>query len=88
MADHNDETLLEAIGRVRGAMQSGARVNTTKAAHIVIHDFRSGALGRVTLETPVQFAQWLAEGKKADAERAVRKEANDKAKKSGRQPAP
>jgi ribosome biogenesis GTPase A len=87
VASHTDETLLEAIGRVRGAMQSGGRVNTTKAAHIVIHDFRSGALGRVTIETPEQFAQWLAEGKKADAERAVRKEATDKAKKSGRKSA-
>ena len=65
-------------------MQSGGRVNTTKAAHIVIHDFRSGALGRLTLETPEQFALWLAEGKKADAERTVRKEASDKSKKNQR----
>jgi ribosome biogenesis GTPase A len=82
VASHTDETLLEAIGRVRGAMQSGGRVNTTKAANIVLHDFRSGVLGRVTLETPAQFAQWLAEGKKADAERAVRKEDTDKPKKN------
>jgi ribosome biogenesis GTPase A len=84
LESHTDETLLEAIGRVRGAMQSGGRINTTKAAHIVIHDFRSGALGRVTIETPEQFAQWLAEGKKADAERAVRKEAIEKTKKPAR----
>jgi len=73
VASHTDETLLEAIGRVRGAMQSGGRVNTTKAAEIVIHDFRNAALGRLTLETPEEFALWLAEGKKADAERAQRK---------------
>ena len=78
VASHTDETLLSAIGRLRGAMQSGGRVNTTKAAHIVIHDFRSGALGRVSIETPAQFAAWLAEGKKADAERALRKEAAEK----------
>lgn len=35
---HSDETLLEAIARYRGAIQSGGRVNTTKAAEIVIHD--------------------------------------------------
>jgi ribosome biogenesis GTPase A len=83
---HTDEQLLEAIGRQRGAMQSGGRVNTTKAADIVIHDFRSGALGRLTLETPQEFAQWLAEGKQADAERAVRKEgaAKNKPKKKPR----
>lgn len=69
-----DEELLAAIGRQRGAIQSGGRVNTTKAAELVIHDLRSGALGRITLETPEEFARWLAEGKQADAERAARKE--------------
>jgi ribosome biogenesis GTPase A len=36
----------------------------------------------VTLETPDEFAAWLAEGKLADAERAVRKEAIEKNKKT------
>ncbi len=80
VASHTDETMLEAIGRQRGAVQSGGRINTTKAAHLVIHDFRSAALGRLTLETPEEFAAWLAEGKKADAERAVRKEAIEQSK--------
>jgi ribosome biogenesis GTPase A len=75
VASHTDETLLEAIGRVRGAMQSGGRVNTTKTAHLVIHDFRSAALGRITLETPAEFAAWLALGEQADAERAVQRRA-------------
>jgi ribosome biogenesis GTPase A len=56
------------------------RINLTKTAHLVIHDFRTAALGRLTLETPQEFAQWLTEGKKADAERAVRKEAIEKNK--------
>ena len=43
---------------------------------------RTAALGRVTLETPEEFAAWLAEGKIADAERAVRKEAVEKNKKT------
>jgi ribosome biogenesis GTPase A len=75
-----DEDLLEAIGRQRGAIQSGGRVNTTKAAELVIHDLRSGALGRITLETPQEFAQWLQQGQKADAERSARKEEFAKAK--------
>jgi ribosome biogenesis GTPase A len=82
---HTDETMLEAIARQRGAIQSGGRVNTTKAAELVIHDFRSAALGRVTLETPAEFALWLAEGKKADAQRTLRKEASKKAKKQARE---
>jgi ribosome biogenesis GTPase A len=81
VSDHTDETMLEAVARHRGAIQSGGRVNTTKAAEIVIHDFRSAALGRITLETPDEFAQWLASGLQADAERAQRKEAANKQKK-------
>lgn len=69
------EALLEAIGRSRGALAAGGKVNLQKAAELLIHDFRSGALGRITLETPEEFARWLAEGKKLDAERQLRKEA-------------
>jgi ribosome biogenesis GTPase A len=75
ISGYSDEQLLEAIGRQRGAVQSGGRVNTTKAAELLIHDLRSGALGRITLETPEEFAQWQAEGQQADAERSARKEA-------------
>ncbi len=80
VAGMTDEVLLETIGRQRGAIQSGGRVNSTKAAELVIHDLRSGALGRITLETPEEFARWLAEGKKADADRSARKEAFAQAK--------
>ena len=75
VAGLSDEQLLEAIGRKRGALQSGQRVNLQKAAEIAIHDFRAAAIGRITLETPEEFAQWLAAGKKLDAERQVKKDA-------------
>ena len=71
----SDEQALNAIGQHRGAVQSGGRINTPKAANIVIQDFRANALGRITLETPEEFAQWLKHGKQADAERASRKKA-------------
>jgi len=74
-ADMTDEQLLEAIGRKRGALQSGGRINLQKAADLVIHDFRSAAMGRITLETPEEFAAWLAAGQKLDAERQVKKDA-------------
>lgn len=70
-----DEQLLDAIGRKRGALQSGGRINQQKAAEVVIHDFRSSAMGRATLETPAEFAEWLAHGQKLDAERQVKKDA-------------
>ena len=68
------DAVLEAIGRSRGALAAGGKVNLQKAAELLIHDFRCGALGRMTLETPQEFARWLAEGKKLDAERQLRKE--------------
>ena len=54
------DTLLADIGRQRGALMSGGRINLQKAAEIAINDFRSGAWGRITLETPGEFAQWWA----------------------------
>lgn len=75
VAEMTDEDLLEAIGRKRGALQGGKRVNLQKAAEIAIYDFRAAVLGRITLETPEEFATWLAEGEKMDAERQVKKDA-------------
>jgi ribosome biogenesis GTPase A len=46
-----DELLLE-IGRRRGGLRSQAAVDLHKAAGGLIHDFRSGALGRISLEEP------------------------------------
>jgi len=71
----SDEQLLEAVGRKRGALLGGGKVNLNHAAEIVIHDFRSCALGRITLETPEEFSQWLEVGEKLDAERQVKKDA-------------
>jgi ribosome biogenesis GTPase A len=73
--NQSDEQLLEAVGRKRGALQSGGRVNRQKAAELVIQDFRAGTLGRITLETPDEFAQWLAHGKQLDAQRQIKKDA-------------
>ena len=69
-----DEQLLEDIGRKRGAVLTKGRVNLQKAAEIVIYEFRAAALGRVTLETPEEFARWLAAGQLIDAERQVKKD--------------
>jgi ribosome biogenesis GTPase A len=74
-ASKEDIDLLEAVGRKRGALLGGKRVDLQKSAEIVIHDFRSATLGRITLETPKEFLQWLAVGQAKDAERQVKKDA-------------
>lgn len=46
--------LLEEIGRRRGCLVRGGRIDYEKAEQIVLTDFRSGRLGRVTLDAPIQ----------------------------------
>lgn len=71
----HDEELLEAIGKKRGAMLGGGRVNVQKTAEIVLTDFRTATLGRVTLELPQEFDAWSAAAAVHEAERAARLEA-------------
>ena len=66
--------MLEEIGRKRGAVLTKGRINLQKAAEIVIYEFRAATLGRITLETPEEFAGWLVAGKLLDAERQVKKD--------------
>lgn len=46
--------LLENVGRKRGMLVSGGEVNTERAAITVLDEFRSGKLGRLTLELPAE----------------------------------
>lgn len=46
--------LLEKVGRKRGMMISGGEINTERAAITVLDEFRSGKLGRITLELPAE----------------------------------
>ena len=54
--DANDEDegfeLLQKIGRKRGMLISGGDINTERAAITVLDEFRSGKLGKITLERP------------------------------------
>lgn len=43
--------LLEAIGRRRGSLRAGG-IDIHKAADVLLNDFRSGKLGRISLESP------------------------------------
>ena len=46
------DALLAEIGRRRGALRSGGTIDMHKAADVLIHDVRSGALGRISFESP------------------------------------
>lgn len=44
--------ILERIGKKRGFLVSGGEINTERAAITVVDEFRSGKLGRLSIETP------------------------------------
>ena len=62
-----DEEWLEWIGRKRGALLTGGRINYQKAAEVTLTDFRDGHIGRITLETPNQWAAWLKQAQHNEA---------------------
>lgn len=79
-----DQEVLERIGRKRGAVMTGARVNIQKAAEIVLTDFRTAMIGRITLESPQEFETWRAAGLLNEAEREATKLARKQGRRGGR----
>jgi ribosome biogenesis GTPase A len=75
--------LLELIGRKRGCLRAGGRIELDKAAKIVLSEFRAGTLGQITLETPAMMEQELAALKVIRQEKAAKKQAR-----KSRQPDP
>ncbi len=50
--DNNEEIydIMKLIGKKRGAVKSGGEIDDEKTANIILNDFRSGKLGKITLE--------------------------------------
>jgi ribosome biogenesis GTPase A len=76
-----DDELLAELGRKRGGLMAGGRINLQKAAEIALNDFRTGAWGRITLESPDEFMQWWAQGQAIEAERREKREQRSRGKK-------
>jgi len=74
----HDEELLTEIGRKRGAVLGGGRINMQKAGEIVLTEFRGATMGRITLETPEEFQAWWAAGMAAEAAKALKKSNKNK----------
>ena len=55
------QDLLEIIGIKRGALSGRGRVSFHKVCELLIHEFRSGKLGKVSLETPAMISEELRE---------------------------
>lgn len=63
----SDLELMEAIGRKRGCLRAGGRVDLHKASEILLHELRNGTLGQITLELPEMITKELIEVEEAAA---------------------
>ncbi len=78
--------VVEGVAARRGYRQKGGDLDFEKASHIFLQDYRTGTLGRISLETPetraVRLAQHEAEmaAKAAKAAEAAAKKAADNAR--------
>lgn len=71
----SDIELLEAIGRKRGALRPGGRIDLHKASELVLHEYRSGKMGLLSLETPEMIEVEKVEVAKIVAEKEAKKQA-------------
>ncbi len=46
------EALLFEIGKRRGGLRAGGTIDLHKAAEHLVHDFRDGVIGAISLESP------------------------------------
>lgn len=87
--EHTPQTeteLLEEIGKFRGCVKSGGRVDYHKASSILINEIRDNTLGGLTFETPemvekenIHFAELEA---KKIADREAKKQARGRGRKN------
>ncbi len=70
--------LVEAVAKRRGYRLKGGAYDQEKAALMLLQDYRSGALGRISLETPESRAVMLSAHVQAKAPRTDSDEYNDK----------
>ena len=60
VAGMDDVAVIEGIAARRGFRVKGGEFDLEKAAHTLLQDYRDGALGRISLETPASRAALLA----------------------------
>jgi ribosome biogenesis GTPase A len=67
--------LMEIIGKKRGCLRSGGRIEIDKASKILLAELRAGTIGRISLETPDIMEIELAELVIIRAEKEAKKKA-------------
>ncbi len=49
------QELIDAVGRARGCLKKGGIINYQKASELIIRELRSGKIGRISFETPINM---------------------------------
>jgi ribosome biogenesis GTPase A len=52
LTDMSDLEVMEAVGRKRGFLISGGEINYERTANVLLEEFRSAKIGRITLDRP------------------------------------
>jgi ribosome biogenesis GTPase A len=55
----NPDQLLNILANKRGCIMSGGIIDRQKISEIIIQDFRDGRIGKISLETPQLWEQWM-----------------------------
>lgn len=66
--------LMDAIAAKRRFFSRGGIPDLHKVSEVLLNEFRSGTLGRISLETPEMVERETVEAEKLEAEKAARKE--------------
>jgi ribosome biogenesis GTPase A len=82
-SDQGNDELLAEVGRRRGCLMKGGKVDFDRAAKIVLSDIRDGRLGRITWETPEMIEQESLQVEVARKEKAERDRARKENWKKG-----
>ncbi|MDD2759537.1 MAG: ribosome biogenesis GTPase YlqF [Methylomonas sp.] len=67
--------LLQAIGKRRGCLRAGQKIDLDKAAKLFLTELRAGTIGQISFETPEMITEELVELAAIRAEKAARKAA-------------
>jgi ribosome biogenesis GTPase A len=68
-----ESELLALIGKQRGCLKAGGIIDGDKVAKILLSEFRTGTIGKITMETPDMMEQELVELEIIRAEKAAKK---------------
>ncbi len=73
--NYDPARLLDHIGRLRGCLKAGGKVDLARVSRVLLNDFVSGSIGRITLETPDIIRQEQEEVERVRKEKEARKAA-------------